>query len=277
MILKGELAQPASHTGYQYCRKWLHTKVFQVKHITKGIYVDGHKRAGVLEACNEILKTMTSLGFLKPSNAPNEEMVRLLLESWFLLIINILASWQDTLWTHAALRQSVQCWQSWWIRMAPKWSPTMLDFLLPAKRQRLPPHAPWSLELQTHPMAEVRPFTIVITSLVVWNTVFHNARDTSVLWCNQCFWWCNIWENGCLSEREFLSNVWLYGEMSALLTQLNLYRGRGLSDSHKLSLFLQLYNGHPWKETQASHLIGTAETPNMVDIGCACTRCIALK
>ena len=92
MILKGELAQPVSHTGYQYCRKWLHTKVFQVKHITKGIYVDGHKRADVLEACNEILKTMTSLGFLKPSNAPNEEMVRLLLESWFLLIINILAS-----------------------------------------------------------------------------------------------------------------------------------------------------------------------------------------
>jgi len=89
MILKGELAQPASHTGYQYCRKWLHTKALQVKHITKGIYVDGHKMADIIEACNEILKTMTSLGFLQPSNAPNEEIARLLLESWFLLMMTI--------------------------------------------------------------------------------------------------------------------------------------------------------------------------------------------
>lgn len=38
-----------------------------------------------------------------------------------------------------------------------------------------------------------------------------------------------------------------YDEMSAFLSQINLYRGRGLSDSHELALFLQLYNGHPWR------------------------------
>lgn len=39
----------------------------------------------------------------------------------------------------------------------------------------------------------------------------------------------------------------LYDELSAFLTQLNLYRGRGLTDTHELAVFLQLYNGHPWR------------------------------
>ena len=38
-----------------------------------------------------------------------------------------------------------------------------------------------------------------------------------------------------------------YDELSAFLTQINLYRGRGLSDSHELPQFLQLYNGHRWR------------------------------
>lgn len=38
----------------------------------------------------------------------------------------------------------------------------------------------------------------------------------------------------------------LYDELSSFLTQINLYKSRGLSDSHDLALFLQLYNGHPW-------------------------------
>jgi len=37
-------------------------------------------RADIIEACNEFLKTMTPLGFLQPSNTPNEETARLLLE-----------------------------------------------------------------------------------------------------------------------------------------------------------------------------------------------------
>ena len=39
----------------------------------------------------------------------------------------------------------------------------------------------------------------------------------------------------------------VYDEMSAFLTQINLYRGHGLLESHTLALFLQLYNGHPWR------------------------------
>ena len=39
----------------------------------------------------------------------------------------------------------------------------------------------------------------------------------------------------------------LYDELSAFLAQINLYRGRGLSDSHELAMFLQLYNGHQWR------------------------------
>ena len=37
----------------------------------------------------------------------------------------------------------------------------------------------------------------------------------------------------------------LYDELSAFLSQINLYRGRSLLDSHDLALSLQLYNGHP--------------------------------
>lgn len=38
----------------------------------------------------------------------------------------------------------------------------------------------------------------------------------------------------------------MYDELTTFLTQINLYRGRGLADSHELALFLQLYNGYSW-------------------------------
>lgn len=41
----------------------------------------------------------------------------------------------------------------------------------------------------------------------------------------------------------------LYDELTSILTQLNLYRGKGLTMSHELALFLQLYNGHSWVRT----------------------------
>lgn len=44
--------------------------------------------------------------------------------------------------------------------------------------------------------------------------------------------------NGCLFG--------LYDELSTFLTQINLYRGKGLAVSHELALFLQLYNGNSW-------------------------------
>jgi len=45
----------------------------------------------------------------------------------------------------------------------------------------------------------------------------------------------------------------LYDELSSFLTQINLYKSRGVSDSHDLALFLQLYNGHPWSRKTGKH------------------------
>ena len=38
----------------------------------------------------------------------------------------------------------------------------------------------------------------------------------------------------------------LYDELSAFLTKIRLYTSRGLTDSHELAMFLELYNANPW-------------------------------
>ena len=38
----------------------------------------------------------------------------------------------------------------------------------------------------------------------------------------------------------------MYDELSAFLTKIKLYGNRGLSDSHELAMFLELYNANPW-------------------------------
>ena len=52
---------------------------------------------------------------------------------------------------------------------------------------------------------------------------------------------------GALMNENSARLLGLYDKLSAFLTQINLYRGRGLSDSHELAPFLQLFNGHPWR------------------------------
>lgn len=48
----------------------------------------------------------------------------------------------------------------------------------------------------------------------------------------------------------------MYDELTTFLTQINLYKGCGLADSHELVLFLQLYNGHPWtRNTGTIHFV----------------------
>lgn len=47
----------------------------------------------------------------------------------------------------------------------------------------------------------------------------------------------------------------LYDELTSFLTQLNLFRGRGLTLSHELALFLQLYNGHAWARATGMFII----------------------
>lgn len=46
----------------------------------------------------------------------------------------------------------------------------------------------------------------------------------------------------------------LYDELSTFLTQINLYRGKGLSVSHELALFLQLYNGNSWSRHTGTYI-----------------------
>lgn len=38
----------------------------------------------------------------------------------------------------------------------------------------------------------------------------------------------------------------LYDELPMFLSQVNIFRGRGLSDSHELAVFLQLYGAEQW-------------------------------
>ena len=40
--------------------------------------------------------------------------------------------------------------------------------------------------------------------------------------------------------------IGIYDELTHFLPQINIYRNRGLSDTHDLAMFLQLYNGLPW-------------------------------
>ena len=38
----------------------------------------------------------------------------------------------------------------------------------------------------------------------------------------------------------------LYDELPMFLTQINVFRGKGLSDYHELAVFLQLYGANPY-------------------------------
>ena len=51
---------------------------------------------------------------------------------------------------------------------------------------------------------------------------------------------------GAMMAENHSKLLGLYDKLSSFLTQINLYKSRGLSDSYDLALFLQLYNGHPW-------------------------------
>ena len=52
---------------------------------------------------------------------------------------------------------------------------------------------------------------------------------------------------GAMMEENSCRLLGCYDELSAFLTRINLYSGKSLSNSHELVVFLQLYNGHPWR------------------------------
>ena len=41
----------------------------------------------------------------------------------------------------------------------------------------------------------------------------------------------------------------MFDELSAFLTKIKLHSSRGLTDSHELAMFLELYNANPWTRT----------------------------
>ena len=51
---------------------------------------------------------------------------------------------------------------------------------------------------------------------------------------------------GDLMSKNHWKLLGLYDELSMFLSQVNIFRGRGVSDSHELAVFLQLYGSDPW-------------------------------
>ena len=60
---------------------------------------------------------------------------------------------------------------------------------------------------------------------------------------------------GAMMAENYSKLLGLYDELSTFLTQINLYKSRGLSDSHDLAVFLQLYNGHPWSQRMGMYVL----------------------
>ena len=56
----------------------------------------------------------------------------------------------------------------------------------------------------------------------------------------------SIEKMGELMARNDSKLLGMYDELSTFLAQINVYRGRGLTDSHELSTFLSLYNAKSW-------------------------------
>lgn len=51
---------------------------------------------------------------------------------------------------------------------------------------------------------------------------------------------------GDLMYKNHWKLLGLYDELSMFLSQVNIFKGRGVSDSHELAVFLQLYGSDPW-------------------------------
>ena len=51
---------------------------------------------------------------------------------------------------------------------------------------------------------------------------------------------------GDLMHKNNWKLLGLYDKLSMFLSQVNIFKGRGVSDSHELAVFLQLYGSDPW-------------------------------
>lgn len=51
---------------------------------------------------------------------------------------------------------------------------------------------------------------------------------------------------GALMNENNSKLLGLYDELAMFLSQMNVFRGKGVTDSHEVALFLQLYGGNSW-------------------------------
>ena len=51
---------------------------------------------------------------------------------------------------------------------------------------------------------------------------------------------------GALMDENNSKLLGLYDELAMFLSQMNVFRGKVVTDSHEVAVFLQLYGGNPW-------------------------------
>lgn len=62
---------------------------------------------------------------------------------------------------------------------------------------------------------------------------------------------------GIMMRNNHCKLLGLYDELSSFLTQTNLCNARGVSESHHLNQFLQIYNGLPWNKRTGKSIVST--------------------
>ena len=76
-----------------------------------------------------------------------------------------------------------------------------------------------------------------------------DARSNNGLEENKPSWFLDdqsFEKMGALMSDNNWKVLGLYDELPMFLSQINVFRGQGLSDSHELALLLQLYGGSQW-------------------------------
>ena len=75
---------------------------------------------------------------------------------------------------------------------------------------------------------------------------------------------------GALMHANHSKLLGLYDELPMFLTQINVFRRKGLSDSHELAVFLQLYGANPWVRKTGKQ----SYTVMMYMYDKSCTQCL---
>ena len=66
---------------------------------------------------------------------------------------------------------------------------------------------------------------------------------------NTTSWFLNdqsLEKMGAMMSENFSKQLGLYDEFAMFLSQMNVFRGKGVIDSHEASVFLQFYGGSGW-------------------------------